>query len=277
MTQSSKPFLALFWLLCLGGHLLLVACQNNEPPDPTQVALAPTLTYQAEIIGIMTSQALTPRPTRERSRYTAWPTYPPPTPSPDPNAPPTATPAPNTMIIPAGLTPVLDGQLGEGEWENAAALTLAVHDNWPVKVLFQHDDANLYVAYTQLDTDPIAVFPELFLDSNPDTQEIWDGNNWWFHLSTGPCWGQGNNILWQSCGQPTNWNSTTFAQNAGVIEMQIPYRTINLQAGSSGEIGLVVSLFSLSSSDEEQRQLWPITSEWERPTTWGIARPEENW
>ncbi len=277
MTQSPKPSLALFLLLCLVGLLLSVACQQNEPLDPTQVAMAPTLTYQAEIIGIMTSQALTPRPTRERSRYTAWPTYPPPTPSPDPNAPPTPTPAPNTVIIPSGVAPVLDGLVAEGEWEGAAAITLTVHDNWPIEVLFQHDDANLYVAYTQLDTDPIAVFPELFLDSNPDTQEIWDGNNWWFHLSTGPCWGQGNNILWQSCGQPDKWSSTTFAQNAGVIEMQIPYRTINLRAGSSGEIGLVVSLFSLSSNDAEQRQLWPLTSEWERPTTWGIARPEENW
>ena len=160
---------------------------------------------------------------------------------------------------------------------DAAAITLSVHDNWPIEVLFQHDEAHLYVAYTGLDADPVAVFPELFLDSNPDTQEIWDGNNWWFHLSTGPCWGQGNNLLWQTCGQPSNWNSTTFVQNSGVIEMQIPYRTINLSAGSNKNIGFLVSLFSLTDVDEEQRQLWPSTSDWEKPPTWGIAQPEDNW
>ncbi|MBK9056105.1 MAG: hypothetical protein IPL78_35965 [Chloroflexi bacterium] len=118
MTQSPKPSLALFLLLCLVGLLLSVACQQNEPLDPL-VAMGPTLTYQVEIVNIMTSQALTPRPTREPRRFTAWPTYPPPTPSPDPNNPHTPTPAPNTIIIPAGAAAVLDGQLDEGEWDDA--------------------------------------------------------------------------------------------------------------------------------------------------------------
>ena len=274
---TSKLSLVLIVLAVMLALFLLVACQDNEPVDLTLVAMGPTLTYQVEIVNIMTSQALTPRPTREPRRFTAWPTYPPPTPSPDPNNPHTPTPAPNTIIIPAGAAAVLDGQLDEGEWDDAAAITLSVHDNWPIEVLFQHDDAHLYVAYTGLDADPVAVFPELFLDSNPDTQEIWDGNNWWFHLSTGPCWGQGNNLLWQTCGQPSNWNSTTFVQNSGVIEMQIPYRTINLSAGSNKNIGFLVSLFSLTDADEEQRQLWPSTSDWEKPPTWGIAQPEDNW
>lgn len=276
MTHSAKFYVALVILFSVLGLFLLVACQDTEPVDLTLVAMGPTLTYQVEIVNIMTSQALTPRPTRERTRYTAWPTARPSLPTPDPNASPTP-PVPNSVAIPAGVAPVLDGQLGEGEWTDAAALTVAITAEWPVTVFFQHDAANLYLVYTGLDADPIAIFPELFLDSFPDEQEIWDGNNWWFHLSTGPCWGQGNDILWQNCGQPTNWSTTTLAQNGAVVEMQIPYRTINLRPGSSGPMGLLLSFFSLTANDTEQRLLWPMNSEWERPNTWGVAVPEDGW
>lgn len=276
MTRTASFWVVLALLLSPFGLFLFVACQDNEPIDPTLVAMAPTLTYQVEIANIMTSQALTPRPTRERTRYTAWPTARPSLPTPDPNASPTP-PMANSVSIPLGAAPVLDGQMGEGEWDTAAALTLTLSENSPVTVYFLHDAANLYVAYSGLDADPIAIFPEIFLDSNPDGQPIWDGNNWWFHLSTGPCWGQGNNILWQNCGQPTNWSTTTLAQNGAMVEMQIPYRTINLRSASSGPMGLLLSFFSLTANDEEQRVVWPMNSAWEQPNTWGVALPEDGW
>ncbi|MBP7998741.1 MAG: hypothetical protein KA314_13850 [Chloroflexi bacterium] len=279
MFQSHKspflPFILFSLILPLWG---LVACQNDTPADLTAAAIAPTLTRQAEVIAVLTTQALTPRPTRSRSVF--GPVFFAPTrvPTRDPAASPTPTPAVTHIIIPAAAAPpVLDGQLSTGEWTNAAALTVPLATANQVEVFLLHDEAHLYVAYTGLDKDPLALFPELFLDSKPKEQDTWNGNNWWFHLSTRSCWGQGNDILWQNCEPTPKWTTTTFTQNAATIEMQIPYDTIHLVSGANSPIRLLVSLLSLTAEDTEQRQLWPPASAWERPTTWGVAQPEENW
>jgi hypothetical protein len=247
--------------------------------NPTQEAIAAVLTYQAE----------NPRPTRERwqganlaltaqAENRQTPTIAP-TLAPTATPTPTSTPQPRLadVIIPAGTAPQLDGRFTDGEWDDAGQQTIQTGAGVQVQAFYKHDAANLYVAFDGLDQGSTALFPELLLDTGFDSQSAWNEDDYWFHVSTNLCQGSGAAALWQQCGAPNGWLATDFSQSLSIIEMQIPYATVNLRPGTDQPIALGWAVMQLTTADEEVRAFWPSTAVLAQPATWAKGTAVGGW
>src|SRR5579864_6914141 len=62
--------------------------------------------------------------------------------------------------IPTGPAVTLDSVISPGEWDHAAKVQIAVATDWTVTALLQHDDKNLYVAFTNLRHAGAERYPE---------------------------------------------------------------------------------------------------------------------
>jgi hypothetical protein len=256
----------------------------------SQTTVTPTLNATQEAIAaILTYQAENPRPTATRwqganlamtsqaqSRQT-----PSPTPTIAPTATPTLTPTPRPRLanvtIPAGTAPQLDGRFIPGEWDDAASQTIAVSEGVSVSIYYKHDDANLYVAYTGLDQGETALFPELLLDAGFDSNLTWNGDDFWFHVSTNLCQGRGPEARWQQCGASEGWQATDFRQSPSTIEMQVPYALVKLPAGTDHHIAISWAVMQVTAADEEARAFWPATAVFDQPATWAKGTAVGGW
>jgi hypothetical protein len=59
----------------------------------------------------------------------------------------------------------IDGVLSAGEWKSASKVKIEVADSWSVSVFAQHDDENLYFAFSGVKQGSKRMYPEVLLDA----------------------------------------------------------------------------------------------------------------
>lgn len=180
------------------------------------------------------------------------------------------TPSPTTaqndpMQIPAGPAVTLDGVLSPGEWDHAARARIIVDKDWTVTVLAQHDDQNLYLAFTELKHGGRVRYPEVLLDPADEKTVFWRPGQWWLHASYTLCEADGKPNDYSSCRpNQRGWNATKFPLK-DASEFAISLDKIHLPSGRP--FGLA---FDVTDTQKEW-SFWPSTANIKLPMSWQRA------
>jgi hypothetical protein len=177
------------------------------------------------------------------------------------------------LVIPAGRSITVDGKLAPGEWSDAGSMFIEVAPGWRVRVLFKHDEANLYFAFIHLTRGKEMRFPELLLDPREQHSDSWQPDEWWLHSSFNLCEGNGAynlytlNGVFQCAKTKQGWSANHFPLAAGVMEIQVSVAKLRLKSAHGARLG-----FSFDLTDTQKNWVfWPAGAQLDRPSTWGEA------
>ena len=164
-----------------------------------------------------------------------------------------------------GTTPVIDGEMAPGEWNDASTLSF----NFTI-VHLKHDANNLYIAFNISDATLDSDFEGVYLGL--DTSN--DG---------GPSLNQSDDIMIGTYRNGTafetdgmgplppspGWNVSVFEEAAGyTIEFNVTYGRIGITSGENKTLGLLLLSFDQSAF---QYSIWPIMGSMDGmiPSNWG--------
>jgi hypothetical protein len=179
----------------------------------------------------------------------------------------------NTLEVPSTATaPTIDGVLAEGEWKDALEIQIERTADWQIQVLAMLDEANLYIAFSNLrNPDGADLNVEVLLQNTTGTG-AWDANTYWFHASYGNCWAQGNYYIWDNCSKdPMGWKASSFPFKNGNNNIEFKIKRSILQLDSIPAGTSLKAAFKLSSANE-LHTYWPKEATIEDPKTWGLLR-----
>ncbi len=173
-----------------------------------------------------------------------------------------------TWQIPRAPAVVLDGTISPGEWDHAARAEISVTKDWTVTVLAQHDDKNLYVAFTGLGQRHGATerYPEMLVDPHNEKTLFWQAGQWWLHASYNLCESNGRPDNYSAC-KPTQsgWNATRFPLK-GASEFAVSLDKVALSAEKPFGIAFDVT------NTHGQWDFWPSNAKIKIPMSWQKAQ-----
>jgi hypothetical protein len=171
-------------------------------------------------------------------------------------------------LIPSGPAVTVDGVISPGEWDHAARVEISVTKDWVVPVLAQHDDKNLYIAFTGLNQRHGATerYPEVLVDSRNERTLFWQPGQWWLHASYNLCESNRRPDDYSTC-KPTQsgWNATRFPLKSA-SEFAISLDKLALSAGKPFGIAFDVT------DTHGQWNFWPSTGKIKIPMSWQKAQ-----
>jgi len=182
------------------------------------------------------------------------------------------TAGPEKLEIRRGTPITIDGRAAQGEWDDAATLTVEVAPGWTSTVRYKHDGSNLLVAFANLGSGRgTFVYPELVLDARNDGGLVWGADDWWFHASWADCWAHGSYNDYDSCRSEAKPpfeanNYVDRAQAPEWIELQIPMATVLLTPSSAFRLAFVLT------DTRREYSLWPARAQLGIPASWADAR-----
>ncbi|UCH32381.1 MAG: hypothetical protein JSV05_03105, partial [Candidatus Bathyarchaeota archaeon] len=164
-----------------------------------------------------------------------------------------------------GATPVIDGEMAPGEWNDATPLSF----NFTI-VHLKHDSNNLYIAFNISDATLDSDFEGAYIGL--DTSN--DG---------GPSFNQSDDLVIGAYRNGTafetegtvplppgpGWNVSVFEEATGyTIEFNVTYGRIGVEAGENKTLGLLLLSFDMSTF---QYSIWPVMGGLETmiPSNWG--------
>ncbi len=166
----------------------------------------------------------------------------------------------------------LDGVFSENEW-TADAKIFSFEESEFVKsrVYLKHDGNNLLLAYENLDIkDTTFLIPEFFIDTKFDKGEIWNENDFWFHVSAQDCYCKGKPKDFSNC-RPDYlvWRaSPNLPYNGayeaiGVFEISVPFELLGISLGDTIGVCLSLKLYP-----HEIILNYPETANADKPISW---------
>jgi hypothetical protein len=183
-------------------------------------------------------------------------------------------PARRQIIIPVGRSITIDGKTVAHEWSDAASMFIQVAPGWRVRVLFKHDAANLYFAFTHLMRGKEMRFPELLLDPSEQRSDSWRPGEWWLHSSFNLCEANGaynvygRDSVFQCAKTKAEWSANHFplAPNED-MEIQISFAKVGLKFRKGSRFGFAIDL----TDTQKNWVFWPTHAQLAHPNTWGEA------
>jgi hypothetical protein len=179
-----------------------------------------------------------------------------------------ATPTPG-IDVPDGSSPVIDGTVSPGEWEDAGQATITVTTDWTVGVLFKHDGRHLYVAFTNLTVGAEELYPEVLAGTVVEGQG-WLPTDHWFHASYQDCDASGRPNDYTTCAPARpGWKANNFPLAAGAdIEVRISFERLGMDPESDRHLRLAFVV-----TDTRERWMsWPAAASIDSPAQWATAR-----
>lgn len=176
-----------------------------------------------------------------------------------------SSPAPefsNYLEIKRGAAPTLDGKIAENEWTDGGTATIMVQPDWPVKVHYKHDGANVHFAFANVKKGAEERFPEVLVDLKRDGSM---GETKWFHASYRDCQADGKVNDWASCKpEQEGWAANNYpVADGGVIEMTLSFTRLGITPGK--EFGLAIHL----TDSKVEGAFWPVKAKLQEPSAWG--------
>jgi hypothetical protein len=151
----------------------------------------------------------------------------------------------DSITVPYGTTPVIDGAKSAGEWSDAFLISVLTNGFYN-DIYVKHSTTHLFVAFES----PYATSVGIYIDkihnggSLPQTDDIW------IHGSAGPFEFAGNGNSWIQQTAAANWNFVSNISNQ-FSEFQISLSKLGLSIGNN-VLGILFSLidWSVSHTDE---------------------------
>ena len=176
-----------------------------------------------------------------------------------------------TIAIPLGEAPDVDGEFSAAEWGGAARVRFTT-DGGAVGVVAHLLQAagELYVAFdfAENPTGELIV-PEILIDPDNAKSPEWGSDDWWFHVSAQNCDKQGGRDDYSRCGlvRPQWWARPNYAPEPHsvplpAIEVRIPLSMIGVESGAT--FGLALTGHSWPS---DTLGGWPNEVSPDRPAT----------
>jgi len=176
----------------------------------------------------------------------------------------------DTVYVPPGTSPAMDGVISASEWADASSFTMVTPQGDTVTYYFKHNNTDkLYIAQrvsTLINGDHCF----LFFDSNhnggsvPSTDDHWLANSYFpsgdnEHTGTGFGWSNPKPIASWSFAYTGNGNSS----DEGQMEFSISFSKFGIIAGVQKTLGFM-SNYGYAPGDNS----WPGSSDYNNPGTW---------
>lgn len=174
------------------------------------------------------------------------------------------------LFICSGNTPLIDGIVSPGEWNDANHSTILL-PNDSVVVHYKHNGDSLFLLYYGPLESSNVLFPEVLLDIRNNKTATWDSTDWWFHVSATDCYFNGQYGNYSGTCQPDHpaWSGfPNFAAGppyTDTVEIAIPFSTPGISTGDT--IGLAFDVTNTASN----WKYWPSGASRNNPSTWGTA------
>ncbi len=179
----------------------------------------------------------------------------------------------NIIQIPLGKQVNVDGELNGVEWDDSDSLDINFSNNTKkVRVYYKHDGENLLACYKGDLESANVRFPEILLDMEFDRANIFQADDWWFHVSATDCEYKGRYGHYANCElERPNWkavNNIIFGDPiTDLVEISIPFSTINLNLNTVDTIGISFLITNTANAFHH----WPNGAHRLYPITWGKA------
>lgn len=181
------------------------------------------------------------------------------------------------VAIPSGHPIQVDGKIGLGEWNDAVVIAIHVAAGWTVQVLLKHDEANLYLAFRNLEHGSSRLYPELMLDPASLRSNSWRAGQWWLHASYNLCEGDGvfnvyrrNGAFLCSHSKP-GWSANNPPLPGGITEFQISFAKFHLISSHDTRFGLALDVTNATGDERQIWRFWPVSAQLRVPSSWGRA------
>ena len=182
--------------------------------------------------------------------------------------------------IPLGSPANIDGVVKPGEWRGAADVAIYVEPGWTVKVLLKHDAQNLYFAFDGVEHAGKRIFPEIMVDPERRGGEKWSAGQWWLHVSTNLCEGNGEYNVYERGGafQCTHtkpgWKGNNPPRTGEVIEIRVSFEKMGLVGAPGKTIGVALDVTDATGGSDQVYRYWPGDAQIAKPSSWGSATIE---
>ncbi len=179
----------------------------------------------------------------------------------------------NIIRIPLGERVNIDGEMNSIEWDDSDSLDINFSNNTKkVRVYYKHDGYNLLACYKGDLESANVRFPEILLDIEFDRSNIFQQDDWWFHVSTTDCEYKGRYGHYVNCElERPNWeavNNIIIGEPiTDLVEISIPFSTINLNINTVDTIGISFLITNTANAFHH----WPNGAHRLYPLTWGKA------
>jgi imidazolonepropionase-like amidohydrolase len=182
---------------------------------------------------------------------------------------------PEPLVVPFGRAPSAGGPLDPAEWADAGHATIQVEPGWTVGVRYLHDEANLYVAFTDLKRGGAERYPEVLIGTGAESVPAWQATDHWLHASYQNCDASGESNDYGSCA-PTRpgWSANRFplAEPATIV-MRISYERLGIVPGRDTPIRIAFNV----TDTRERWHFWPEQATLESPGGWATAISRSRW
>lgn len=164
-----------------------------------------------------------------------------------------------TIDIPLGTSPTIDGVLSAGEWSDASFVEI---ESIMAKVYFKCTSTHLYVAFSDFN-QMYSNSTGIYIDQLNDKGSAPQADDLWIHGSAGPFEWYGNGEEWET-SEPSDW---TYARNS-VNEYEILLSKIGVNDNTNPTLGILFSFWDWSVNDSEIT--WPSggSDNCTTPDTW---------
>ena len=179
-----------------------------------------------------------------------------------------------TLIIRySEIAPIIDGDVSNIEWMDSDSIYIHRSDDWIIKILTKYDDKNLYVAFTNLETDTNRVISEILFEPNLQADTVWNSNTLWFHASYGDCFKAGGYFDWSTCSKTkTDWSANNLDFKNGNDNMEFQISLSKLMAYNISQTDIFFRIAFDVGDKYDNINLWPDSAVISNPSTWGYAK-----
>lgn len=152
----------------------------------------------------------------------------------------------DTIHVPIGTSPTIDGVLSTGEWSDALSVQLPSID---ATVYFKRTSTHLYIAFTdwnQMYSNSTGIYIDKLHDGGTGPNE----DDLWLHGSAGQYESFGNNTTWES-STPSGWSF----MRSSVNEYEISLSKLGISSNTNATLGVLFSFWDWSVNNSEIT--WP--------------------
>lgn len=151
----------------------------------------------------------------------------------------------DTISIPSGTTPTIDGIISSGEWSDACLIQVLTNGFYN-DIYIKHSATNLFIAFDSPYSGSTGIYFDKLHNggTSPQPDDIW------IHGSAGPFEfiGNGSNT-WQQQSTTSNWNYIV-NQTTQISEYQILLSKFGITSETNTSIGILFSLIDWSNGNE---------------------------
>lgn len=188
-----------------------------------------------------------------------------------------------SLDVSYGSSPVIDGTISAGEWNDAASFVFYGYNNVTITCYIKHNGLDtLFIAQDvpeMIGGDHGYIWLDLLNDGStaPQTDDYWLSRYYFMGWPTLESRGTGS--AWGSWSGPSGWNAEHtgdgWSYDHGQMEFAISYNKLGLVPGTPKTIGFMIGFGDDPS--ETDCWFWPSNGIYNNPDTWGEITSPDNW